>query len=191
MTNYRRYDAPTIDFRRGFPIPVDGPAGTSGHTPAGARASRPSAGSTRHPSSAPVALDGIQAGWLGGSGERSREGATRTESTAGRPGPAAPRLEAKQSTRPAGEVPRGTVYRSGSRQVRRGLEQRQRRQTAAWVTAGLVLVAAMPTAAIARPFWGPIASLVLFGLALAGVGCLLLAVPARPLPPADEDGGAW
>jgi hypothetical protein len=44
---------------------------------------------------------------------------------------------------------------------------------------GLALVAAMPTAAVARLTWGPVGTLTLLGLALAGTGCLLAAVPAR------------
>jgi hypothetical protein len=44
---------------------------------------------------------------------------------------------------------------------------------------GLAMVAAIPTAAVARMNWGPVATLTLLGLALTGVGCLLAAVPAR------------
>jgi hypothetical protein len=44
---------------------------------------------------------------------------------------------------------------------------------------GLALVAALPTAAVARAVWGPVATLTLLGLALTGVGCLLAATPAR------------
>jgi hypothetical protein len=44
---------------------------------------------------------------------------------------------------------------------------------------GLAMVAAIPTAAVARMTWGPVATLTLLGLSLAGVGCLLAAVPAR------------
>jgi hypothetical protein len=44
---------------------------------------------------------------------------------------------------------------------------------------GLAMVAALPTAAVARITWGPIGTLTLLGLALAGTGCLLAAVPAR------------
>jgi hypothetical protein len=44
---------------------------------------------------------------------------------------------------------------------------------------GLAMVAAIPTAAVARTTWGPVATLTLLGLALTGVGCLLAAIPAR------------
>jgi hypothetical protein len=44
---------------------------------------------------------------------------------------------------------------------------------------GLAMVAAIPTAAVARLTWGPVATLTLLGLSLTGVGCLLAAVPAR------------
>jgi hypothetical protein len=44
---------------------------------------------------------------------------------------------------------------------------------------GLAMIAAIPTAAVARLTWGPVATLTLLGLALAGVGCLLAAVPAK------------
>jgi hypothetical protein len=44
---------------------------------------------------------------------------------------------------------------------------------------GLAMVAAIPTTAVARVDWGPVATLTLLGLALTGVGCLLAAIPAR------------
>lgn len=62
-----------------------------------------------------------------------------------------------------------------------GHDFRGRVRTAVLVALGLLMLAALPTAAVATVTVGPAATWLLVGLALAGSGMLLAAVPSRRL----------